>query len=256
MTPAGKNPPYLWRKNNRSTLTQYQLLCPGDVVVNPAGSGITIRYRLSGQRAAVLTPGAPELTVPDTSFQTQMAMLSDRAIFMFDYMAFRASGVRGSDESKSIYPLPDAAFAVPAWGPFVVAWADGSAGTATIQSGGQNKQVNGRGWLSIDLAKDCATSCTIQLSVPSVGIESTTKITTLSTSDARAKLAIRQFDEHAPRVAIASWFGASKQGPAWQWQQASILWNAGCDYPAFDFLAQEFHGLSYNPDTCIAALHE
>lgn len=256
-TPANGKPPYLARQNVREDPSQGELLCPGDVIVNPAGSGATIRYRLSGQKTTILAPGTANLTVPETGFHTQVAMLSQRVQDLFDYMAFRASGVRGgSDDHKGLYPLPPEIFAVSAWGPLVVAWDGGSAGTATIREGGQVREITGRGVIKIDLKSYCAATCSLRLNIPAVGTVSETTITVLAVQDAMTRLNMKQFEPGAPSIVIAGWFGAGRQDPAWRWQHASLLWNAACSYPAFAPLAQEFYGLQSEPDACSDAAHE
>lgn len=117
-----KQAPYLSRQQKADTPGSNQLLCPGDTLVNPRSSGVSIRYRLSGHEAKVLAPGDPPVNVPASGFQEQMAMLSQRWKSLFDYLAEAQEGVRGgSDNDTPIYPLPAKVFAVASWGPLVVA---------------------------------------------------------------------------------------------------------------------------------------
>ncbi len=251
-TPQNRNAPYLSRQNRTGSPTDSQLLCPGDIVVNPAGSGIIIRYKLSGQAVATLLPGGSNVTVPKNGFQTQLAMLSERAIGIFDYMATRASGVRGGDDIRKmgLYPLVGQISAVPSWGPLIFAWEGASKGTVTIRQGGQTVTLTGRSPLAIDLAKDCAITCTLVLNLPDVGPVAETVVTTMTAQQAVAQLAIKQFDGDSPPVAIAAWLGTSPQEPAWRLQQASLLWNAACGFPAFGALTQQAYRLTTEPETC------
>lgn len=72
----------------------------------------------------------------------------------------------------------------------------------------------------------------------------------LPATQAMQTLGITQFDSSAPPVLLASWFIAKKRDSAWLLQEASLLWNSNCVYPAFETLVHKYYQVDAVPDSC------
>jgi len=245
-----KAQPFLHRHGQDGTPEEYELLCPDDDLVNPKDSGVSIHYRLSGHEAKLLAPGDSPVHVSATEIPLQIAMYSERLRSLFDYMSRGVEGVRGGGSDNSIYPLPPQTYAVADWGPLILAWRGTSTGTVTINSGADTKSLSGKGVVKVDLATYCPSSCSMSVLVPANKISSSTTITNLPAAQAIATLKITQFDPRQAPMLLPSWFVAQRREPAWRLQEASVVWNGTCDYPAYERSAREFYDIESVVGAC------
>lgn len=246
----GHHAPYVSRDNQTVSIDAYALICPGDIIVNPADSGVTAQYELSGQAAKSLAPGGDAVLVPKTSWLTRIVMLEDRVKDALDTYLIAAILTKGNEEEDDapVYPLPKASFAVPEWGPLVIAWGGGAGGIVSVTRGTETKTFASAGLLKIDLATYCGDTCVVHVATP--GISSDTRITTVSAERAIKGMFMDGVKQGDPPFVIASWFAANSHSGAWKLQKLSIAWNSACEVPQFGINVRSEYSLGNDVNPC------
>lgn len=239
------------------------LLCGGDVVVNPRESGVRVVLRI-GSRVVPVEPGRTE-TVPDPYLRIPFPSLPEFIAAYRKYNADRESlreGVPRGVVAHPTVPGTTCALIPPAQSradnlilrehPVYLSWTCGTSQarfTATITTGGSSRTLNlTQPALRLEPRRLCPGTCLVtlqdlsgvafaQLRLSSVGIDALGKDTALlDTQDprARALLASRLLDRRQ-----------------WELTGASMLRDQACDFPPAAAAALDIYEARGMDELCV-----
>jgi hypothetical protein len=251
--PRGRNAIRTGRTSSPVTLAEGDILCGGELVTNPLGSGARLIIGLPGGAEITLEPGK-QASIPAPGFVTRGAALIGQFDRLFASDAYVPSQTRGSGGNEAA-AVERVARVVPHWGPLLIAWPSTvpkGRWSVSISRGGRASvaQVT-RPFARIDVGAYCPTGCLVEVAQADGRIVARRRVFPAAPSEVQSPRWLETADAGmVERALLGAWLATRLGDPAWIEQGQTLMWGAACAYPAVnEWLARQIKGLGMR-DPC------
>ncbi len=208
------------------------VLCAGETVSNPFGSGLAVMLSLSGGAERILQPGM-KFRIPPPTLLQMAANLSQRFIGFFGKGdRSNPNGTKSAILSSNTLTL----YAVPEWGTFTILLPGTGVGVrryVTVESAG--KRLVGaidRNRFHLDLRQNCPRGCSFTVR-DDAGLQIAKATIVIATeSEVPYPAWLRTFSPRDDERAVLGGWLSVNPDPGWSQLGVSLMWQAGCTYPA------------------------
>lgn len=233
-------------------LQRADVLCEGDLIRNPRGSGIVVRMNFGGQLSS-LSPGESphRVTRPNwlsRNFARLQNILGALGSYRQDRRALAPTGVRGPNRGciVSLSARNRGANYVLADVPVRFAWRcpPGEHGqrAAIVVADGRTQSFNlSADVFAIDVARDCPTSCIVTITSTSSRIILEATLVRIGRDQLPSSFARLSLDDAA--VAAAAGVQLVESERPWRLLGASLIWRSACAVPPAAVAAAAIYGV-------------
>lgn len=222
------------RGTSSVTVAEGDILCGGELVTNPQGSGMRVVIDLPGGGEIALEPGQ-QASIPMPGLATRLAGLIgqfDRLFSPDEHVASitRGQDGNGDDASERLTRV------VPSWGPLLVSWQRATAKGPWRVSIERNGQVliaqAPRPFARIDVPTYCAAGCLVVVTQSDGQTVARRRVLPAAISEVQLPRWLDNADSMEKRALLGAWLAGYLGAPAWVEQGDTLMWQTACLYPA------------------------
>lgn len=213
------------------SLAEGDILCAGEIITNPAASGMSVVIGLPLARDIALAPDH-QFSIPQAGVVTRLAVYAGQFDRLFSPESFGENQTRGPGGQGAQEGL---ARAVPGWGALLLSWEADGEGPWLISLTGDNRTLvatSSRAFARIDLTAHCSGGCAVTVTRRDGTTVARRRIVPSPPSDAPFPIWLNEVDGTESRALVGIWLVEKAGDPSWIEQGYGLLWSAACAYPA------------------------